>query len=197
MFLCFLSFSSFRGGSGVLGVLGVLGAPRTLGAPGVPDVFEVFGIPKIPDFHLFCLFLSFTLLLLVFFSAPPLGGSEQVGLVFLDFDLLPCFSDWALVNLHVKLVDLPGRAVRLHGEGDLAQLSDGDEICLVVRSRKCASLSFARVGCRQAWMLVWVGPLLVSSSDASRTAISLATFTGGQIAELHVPFQHLALDTGR
>ena len=120
-----------------------------------------------------------------------------MGLVFLDFDLLPCLSDWTLVSLDVKLVDLPGRAVRLHGEGDLAQLSDGDEICLVVRSRKFASLWIARVSCRKAWVLAWVGPLLVSSSHASRTAISLATFTGGQIAELHVPFQHLALDTGR
>ena len=129
-----------------------------------------------------------------------------MGLAFLDFDLLPCLSDWTLVNLDVKLVDLPRRAVRLHGEGDLPQLSDGDEICLVVRSRKSASPWMARVGCRQAWgrapvggrfMLAWVGPLLVSSSHSSRTATSLATFTGGQIAELRVPFQHLALDTGR
>ena len=124
-----------------------------------------------------------------------------MGLAFLDFDLLPCLSDWTLLNEpDVKLVDRPGRAVRLHGEGDLAQLSDGDEICLVVRSRKSASLRIARVGCRQPCcrapvggriMLAWVGPLLVSSSHASRTAISLATFTGGQIAELHVPCQHL------
>ena len=74
--------------------------------------------------------------------------------------------------------------------------ADCDEICLVVRSRKSASLWIARVGCRQALMLAWVGPLLVSSSHASRTAKCLATFTGGQIAELHVAFQHLALDTG-
>ena len=73
-------------------------------------------------------------------------------------------------------MDRPGRAVRLHGEGDLAQLSDGVEICLVVRSRKSASLWIGRVGCRQVWgrapvggrfMLAWVGPLLVSSSHAS------------------------------
>ena len=96
-------------------------------------------------------------------------------------------------------MDRPGRAVRLHGQGDLAQLSEGDAICLVVRSRKSASLwiAWGRAPVGGRFMLAWVGPLLVSYSHASRTAISLATFTGGQIAELHVPFQHLALDAGR
>ena len=122
-----------------------------------------------------------------------------MGLAFLDFDLLPCLSDWTLANEpDVKLVDRPGRAVRLYGEDDLAQLSDGDEICLVVRSRKSASLwAWGRAPVGGRFMLAWVGPLLVSSFHASCTAISLATFTGGQTAELHVPFQHLALDAGR
>ena len=113
--------------------------------------------PRFPSFlSLYVFYYTFTCL----FSALPRWDC----LAFLDFDLLPCLSDWTLVNEpDVKLVDRPGRAVQLQGEGDLAQLSAGDEIWLAVS----ASLWIARVGCRQArgrapvggrFMLAWVGP---------------------------------------
>ena len=84
----------------------------TPGPRGRGDLWD----PRFPSF--LSLFVFYYTLSCVF-SALPLGGSEHVGLVFLDFDLLPCLSDWALVNLDVKLVALPGRAVQLHGEGRL------------------------------------------------------------------------------
>ena len=46
--------------------------------------------PRFPSFlSLFVVYYTFTCV----FSALPLGGSEQVGVAFLDFDLLPCLSD--------------------------------------------------------------------------------------------------------
>ena len=92
----------------------------------------------------------------------------------------------------VKLVDRPGRAFAAW--------------CAVGSLRPFGlpgGLQAGRPGVARLWvagLCQMGGPpprLLFPRYHATRTAISLVTFTEGQIADLHVPFQHLALDPGR